>query len=155
MRDGWGIFARRLHTALKAAAVEVQDRARQSHDFTTRTGLLERSVQVDTRYAYQADVYLNESMAKYGPFVHGGTKPHRIFPKRKEFGKKRRALRWVGDGQFVFARGVRHPGTKADPFLHEALQSSRGEIDRIFRRYVDLTLEEVADSVGRTSYTIR
>lgn len=154
MRDGWGIFARRLHTALKAAAVEVQDRARQSHDFTTRTGLLERSVQVDTRYAYQADVYLNERMAKYAPFVHRGTKPHMIRPKRKAFGKQRRALRWVKSGRFVFARGVRHPGTKADPFLYEALESSRGEVDRIFRRYVGLTLEEVADRVGRTSYTI-
>lgn len=44
-----------------------------------------------------------------------GTPPHTIRPRR------RRALRFVSGGAVVYARRVRHPGTRPNPFLVRAL----------------------------------
>lgn len=44
-----------------------------------------------------------------------GTEPHTIRPRRKK------ALRFVSGGRVVFAMRVRHPGTRANPFLTRAL----------------------------------
>lgn len=51
-------------------------------------------------------------------YVHNGTRPHLIRPRRA------RALRFVVDGQVVFARLVRHPGTSPSPFLTKALRDA-------------------------------
>lgn len=48
-------------------------------------------------------VATDDSIWRYGD---DGTKPHDIYPRR------RRRLRFVTGGQVVFARHVRHPGTK-------------------------------------------
>ena len=52
--------------------------------------------------------------ARYAGFVHEGTRPHVIFPRRA------RALRFNVAGRTVFAAKVNHPGTKPRPFLREA-----------------------------------
>lgn len=83
-----------------------------------RTGDLKRSIRHRVRRTingYTAEVY---STAPYAIYVHEGTRPHRIEPK-----PPRKALRFeVGGGPVVvFARGVNHPGTKAQPFLRDAL----------------------------------
>lgn len=53
-----------------------------------------------------------ENKTKYAMFVHEGTKPHVIVPRR------RKVLAWVPrGGNTVFARRVEHPGTKAQPWL--------------------------------------
>lgn len=49
-------------------------------------------------------------------FVVRGTRPHLIRPRR------RRALRFRVGGRQVFARLVRHPGTRANNFLLDALR---------------------------------
>lgn len=54
-------------------------------------------------------------LTTYLGFVLRGTSPHIIRPRR------RKALRFIHGGQLVFARSVRHPGTRARPFLTEAL----------------------------------
>lgn len=90
-----------------------------------------------------AEVYIDNRAAYYGPFVHEGTKPHDIFPRAKK------ALRWVpiGGNGFVFAKRVHHRGTKADPFLYEALDHSRDEIRDIFSKAVDVSLDYVARDI--------
>lgn len=50
----------------------------------------------------------------YALYVHEGTRPHLIRPKRAK------ALRFEVGGRVVFAKLVRHPGTKARPFLRNA-----------------------------------
>ncbi|MDY4155083.1 MAG: hypothetical protein SPH77_00640 [Campylobacter sp.] len=40
------------------------------------------------------------------------TKPHEIKPKTRKF------LRWVVSSEFIFAKKVKHPGYKGDPFLN-------------------------------------
>ena len=52
----------------------------------------------------------------YAPMVNDGTRPHIIRPKRAQ------ALRFRVGGRVVYARVVRHPGTKARPFLDRALR---------------------------------
>lgn len=55
-----------------------------------------------------------EATAEYATFVHEGTRPHPIVPKRGKF------LAWIPRGsgaKTIFARSVMHPGTKAQPWL--------------------------------------
>lgn len=54
--------------------------------------------------------------ADYAAYVNDGTRPHIIRPKTKQ------ALRFVIGGRVVFAKVVHHPGTRARPFLDDALR---------------------------------
>lgn len=57
-----------------------------------------------------------EYIAKYAAAVEDGSGPHIIRARKKK------ALRFVVDGQVVFAKSVRHPGTRPRPFLSKAAQ---------------------------------
>lgn len=50
-------------------------------------------------------------------FVTGGTRPHRITPRRPGG-----VLRFTVNGRVVYARYVNHPGTKPNSFLRDALR---------------------------------
>ncbi len=50
-----------------------------------------------------------------GIFVHEGTRPHEIVPRRA------RVLAFTVGGEKVFATRVSHPGTRARPFLTSVL----------------------------------
>jgi hypothetical protein len=52
-------------------------------------------------------------------FVTGGTRPHRITPRRQGG-----VLRFTVNGQVVYARYVNHPGTKPNDFLRQALRAA-------------------------------
>jgi hypothetical protein len=54
------------------------------------------------------------ALAKYAAPVHEGSRPHLIRPRNAQ------ALRFQIGGRTVFAKLVRHPGTKARPFLRNA-----------------------------------
>lgn len=59
---------------------------------------------------------------KYARAIHDGTRPHTIRPRRAGG-----VLRFPGrGGQIVYARSVQHPGTRARPFLRDALRAARG-----------------------------
>lgn len=55
----------------------------------------------------------------YASDLEFGTKPHIIKPKNKSL------LRWYKNGKFYFAKEVKHPGTKAYPFMNPAAESER------------------------------
>lgn len=60
-------------------------------------------------------VFTNVNYAKY---VHGGTRPHKIYPKTKK------VLRFASPARssnIIFAASVNHPGTRAQPFLARAI----------------------------------
>ena len=92
-----------------------------------RSGRLATSIKVDQnrdergRFAFGYDVY---TPVHYGYYVHEGTAPHVIYPtnhlKMKFAGTKRFY------GQMVFPRVVFHPGTRAQPFLRDALAAMGG-----------------------------
>lgn len=51
-------------------------------------------------------------------FVHDGTRPHKIRPRRA------RMLRFEVGGRIVYAREVNHPGYRGDKFLTRALRDA-------------------------------
>lgn len=137
------VFEKRLRQAIRASAREVQEEAQRTHRFTSRTGQLERAIDVRMIGDKTAEVYIDNNAAPYGPFVHEGTRAHEIFPKGKQ------VLRWVSNGGngFVFAKRVFHRGTKPDQFLYEALDNSREAVHDIFSKAVNVSLGEIARNV--------
>ena len=78
----------------------VQSEARSRHQFTSRTGVLERSIEYRLERGSLVGVVKISDAAPYGVFVHeptgiyGPTKErYQIRPKRKQ------ALRWAADGK--------------------------------------------------------
>lgn len=60
--------------------------------------------------------------ADYGVFVHEGTRPHIIrVRQRKVLANKRQGK--------IFGKVVQHPGTKANPFLQDAVDQNEDFID--------------------------
>lgn len=74
--------------------------------------------------------------AKYGVFVHEGTRPHIIRTSKKRVLANRRS------GQF-FGKVVRHPGTKANPFMERAVDNSNRQINKEFNNAVSRALSEI------------
>jgi hypothetical protein len=61
--------------------------------------------------------------ARYARTVHEGSKPRVILPKSPTG-----VLVFTIGGKKIFARHVRHPGTKANPFMTRGLEKSRDRI---------------------------
>lgn len=72
--------------------------------FKSRTGKTARSFELERAGEWQGVIVSRSPVAV---FMDRGTKPHPIVARRA------RALRFVIDGRTIFARSVRHPGTKA------------------------------------------
>lgn len=73
-----------------------------------KTGNLRRTIHVGSVTPRSADTIAS---AAYAAHVEFGTRPHEIRPRY------RKVLSWKGAGGPVFARRVRHPGTKAQPYM--------------------------------------
>ncbi len=79
-----------------------------------KTGNLKKDIQVFK--ADQTSVTIgNSKLAPYAKFVHFGTKPHMI--------KVKKAKALANKNGKVFGKKVNHPGTKANPYLKNALDS--------------------------------
>lgn len=74
-------------------------------------------------------------------FVERGTKSHEIKPRG-------RAIRFMVGETAVFARGIRHPGAKANDFMRRAGYATKGGQDRAFADYVEKRLAALA-ATGR------
>lgn len=85
-----------------------------------RTGNLGRSIGIGRVTSTYAET---RATAEYAAYVERGTRPHTIVPRTKS------VLRWPASGsatlsgrvrssgQAIFAKKVRHPGTRAQPFM--------------------------------------
>jgi hypothetical protein len=81
------------------------------------TGRLRSSIRVERRsFLGFRSRWTIGSDVEYADMVHDGTRPHIIRPRRAK------ALRFRAGGRVVFAKVVRHPGTRARPFLDRALR---------------------------------
>lgn len=132
------IFKRRLRQAVKESTLTVAEYAQDNHKFKSRTGQLERAVNTRMLNDLSGEVFIDNGIAAYAGFVHNGSAPRRIVPN----GKK--ALRWVKNGAFQFARSVNHPGYKGDPFLYTAADDKKREVLATFDRYAELAKEDIA-----------
>jgi HK97 gp10 family phage protein len=59
---------------------------------------------------------------RYAPYIEFGTSPHMITPRSKQ------ALAFVSGGQKIVVKKVKHPGTKAQPFLLPAAEKNRARL---------------------------
>ncbi len=55
--------------------------------------------------------------APYARFVHDGTRPHLIVPRRSS------VLVFEIGGRTVFTKRVHHPGTRPNPFIRDAMEA--------------------------------
>jgi hypothetical protein len=75
---------------------------------------------------------------KYAQAVHEGTRPHIIRPRRAK------ALRFRGgDGKFIFAKSVNHPGTKGNPFFTRATEKTLPKIREFFRAALRRAVQKI------------
>lgn len=75
--------------------------------------------------------------AKYAIFVHEGTRPHIIRARTKKVLANER----TGS---IFGKVVKHPGTRKQPFLQEALDDSNDFISKTFSQAADNVLGDIA-----------
>lgn len=74
-----------------------------------KTGNLRRTIRLGRVTERSAETIAG---AAYAAYVEFGTRPHEIRPRNK------RVLAWKGkNGKYAFATRVRHPGTKAHPYM--------------------------------------
>ncbi|MCR8679240.1 MULTISPECIES: HK97 gp10 family phage protein [Campylobacter] len=78
-----------------------------------KTGNLKKDIKVIS-YSHKKVIVGNTKLAPYAKFVHFGTKPHIIKAKNKKV--------LAAKGK-IFGKKVNHPGTKASPYLKNALDS--------------------------------
>lgn len=117
--------------AVLQLAERIHELARDGADKHTKTGALIDSLgHGPKRLPDGWEIGHDLQRAPHAIFVHWGTKPHIIKPKNKK------ALRWVSGNGFVFARIVRHPGYKGDPWLIRAADNAVREFDSIVQRNV-------------------
>lgn len=82
-----------------------------------RTGRLRSSGRMDILITSVGPTGKVTFPVSYARFVHEGTRAHVIRAKKKK------ALKFKGaGGGFVYRRKVNHPGTKARPFVEDALR---------------------------------
>lgn len=72
--------------------------------------------------------------ASYAGYVHGGTRAHIIRIRNKKVLANKRTGR-------VFGKVVRHPGTRANPFLQRAVDKNNSFIDLQFNKAIENALK--------------
>lgn len=138
-------LSRNLPNALTLAADLVATQAKTVHEYTDRTGVLTNSIAPDAVEGTYEGGDLSVVVAAgapYGLYVEKGTRRHRIKPKFRQ------ALRWPGEGGFMFSRGVTHPGTKATNFLSNALDAKLSDVDGIMQDATALSFAQAGFEVG-------
>ena len=102
-------------TAVAETVDEAAAHARAVGAFKDQTGALRRSIvgRVVRRDASGTSGVV-EATALHAVFVEDDTRAHEIRPRNA------RMLRWERSGEVHFARVVRHPGTRAKPFMGPA-----------------------------------
>jgi len=121
------IVVSRLEKAVRGLLRELASFAEEEmrRQAPERTGRLRRSIRKRLNLAaLEAEV---APTVEYAVYVEVGTRPHVIRPVRAQ------ALRFEVEGEIVFARLVRHPGTKPNPFVRGTAEQTRRQIPRLWR----------------------
>lgn len=110
-----GLIAQKVDELAKEAA----ERARRA-TFQDRSGVTRQSIDGGLLQGETTDKQIVGFVKAGGAaiFIDGGTVAHEIKPKAK--GRGRLRFETAG-GDIVFARKVHHPGTRANPFITEAM----------------------------------
>jgi len=138
-----------MRLALRVCLRNVKRRAQMEHRFRSRSGALEWSIkdEVIQDWPPKGRIYLDptQTMTKsgvsYGVFQHEGTDDEgsgRHFVKPVD----KKALRWSVPGGFQFSRGHWVSGIKPDPFIYNAGENERANINAVFEQYTERALRE-------------
>ena len=125
------LISQAIIKALNLSALVVKTQAKMLAP--TRTGNLRASI--GSRVEGLRQEAFVGSPVEYAGYVHDGTRPHPIYPSAKK------ALFWKGAAHPV--KFVRHPGTKAQPYLKDALHNNVDNIRDFFIREINLAIERV------------
>lgn len=117
--------------AVKNSIAKVEGDAKRKSPL--RTGRLRASIFSEMIGKMSGKV---EVGAKYGVFVHEGTKPHIISVRTKRVLADKRTNRFFG-------KTVHHPGTKANPFLTDALQENEEYIKNQFKKEINNAIDKL------------
>ena len=128
MGDSIELIQKALEKAMPAISVRIQNELVLRAP--VQIGRLKNSIKVfPDKHGVQI------TMVEYGKFVEFGTPPHVIRPREKEalkfeVGKKERLGQKIPKAQanIVFAKEVKHPGTRPNPFIRETLQTKLKKI---------------------------
>lgn len=108
------------HMVKLEAKVETRTKLNASGPIVrVRTGNLRSTIHSATQVRGTTLVGQVIADASYALAVHNGQRPHEIRPVHA------RVLAWQAPGGMRFARRVHHPGTRARPFLTDALDAIR------------------------------
>ena len=103
-----------VRKVVKNSAFNIERNAKSSA--SVKTGHLKRSI--STKMG-DMEATIHTSNLKYAPMVEFGTRPHIIRAKNKK------ALYWKGARHPV--KSVRHPGSKAKPYLIPAFEKEKDQ----------------------------
>jgi HK97 gp10 family phage protein len=103
--------------------------------FKNQTGTLRRSIDRRVISSTKGLVFVGE---KYGTYVEEGTGPHIIRPKNKKM------LAFKINGKMVFARQVRHPGSRPYPFMKPSFEENKPKILARYAQMGDYIVKQLA-----------
>jgi len=118
--------------ALENASTYYLEDTIKEADKHTRTGTLKRSIGLKILSWRSFKLYAN---AEYAPYLEFGTRPHIIKPVR------RKALRFIVNRKIVFAKKVKHPGTKPLPFFFP--QNFPKRVEKTKKLFMETFLENL------------
>lgn len=119
-----------LRDSIRTAVFVIRPIMRQ--EAPVRSGKLSRNIYAKVE-GMRGEVGPNLEATKYAFFVHQGTKPYTIYPKRKK------ALYWKGALHPV--RKVNHPGIKANPFVDRTASKVGKPVEKIFQNAINKILK--------------
>ena len=116
-----------VQKVLKKSGFNIEARAKRNitNNGSVKTGHLRRGVTTDIG---NMEVTVHTSNIKYARGVEEGTRPHTIRAKNKK------ALYWKGAKHPV--KSVRHPGSRAKPFLIPAFEKEKEVIMKDLEKIV-------------------
>ena len=111
--------------AVQKSALTIQSAAIKEAPVNKKSGggNLRQNIKTNLLTKTRAEVV---SRAPYSIFVEAGTRPHEIRIRNKRVLADRRA------GE-IYGTRVRHPGTRANPFMRRALERSIGKVNEFFK----------------------
>lgn len=107
--------------ALQDALTSAEQHARNTTQFQDVTGTTRKGIHAFVTNGSALEGQLI-SMGSATRFIEYGTKPHQINARGS-------AMRFVVNGQAIFARRVHHPGTRPRPFMQEARDHGEQVLD--------------------------
>jgi len=107
----------------------------KNHRWKSKTGVLGGATVFKVR-GLTSEIFINEKRAPYGPAIYYGYKAFTFGPKNTQ------ALSFVVGNERWFAKSVRHPGWKADPYILNTYNKRKKQFIKQFQGDMTRELQE-------------